>query len=53
MLLTLLSNQNTVPLFTVKWIKVSGVWKQTIVFQNISSVWKAEKPFVKVSGIWK
>jgi hypothetical protein len=35
------------------WIKVSGVWKETIPYLKVSSVWKAVTPYIKVSGVWK
>lgn len=51
MLLTLLSNQGTVA--NNIWIKVSGVWKQSVVWINVDSVWKQYSPKIKIAGIWK
>jgi hypothetical protein len=51
MLLTLLSNQGTV--VSKLWIKVSGVWRQTVVWIKVSGVWKQSTPKIKIAGTWR
>lgn len=44
-----------IPLFigTKIWLKVSGVWKETITWIKVSGVWKQTTPYIKVGGTWK
>lgn len=35
------------------WIKVGGVWKETVAWIKVSGVWKQATPYLKIGGIWK
>jgi hypothetical protein len=35
------------------WIKVSGIWKESIIWIKVNEIWKQSTSFIKVSGIWK
>jgi hypothetical protein len=35
------------------WIKISGIWKQSVVWIKVSGTWKQSTPSIKISGIWK
>jgi hypothetical protein len=53
MLLTLLSNGTPPPISTRVWIKVGGVWKETITWIKVSGTWKQSTPKIKIAGIWQ
>lgn len=42
-----------IDLATKVWIKISGVWKESITWIKVSGVWKRSTAFIKVSGDWK
>lgn len=38
---------------TKVWIKVSGIWKESITWIKVNGTWKQSTPFIKVNGTWK
>lgn len=54
MLLTLLSQQGPPPAPSTKlWLRVGGVWKETIVYIRIGGVWRVATPAINVTGTWR
>lgn len=35
------------------WVKVGGLWRQSILWIKISGVWRQSTPKIKIAGTWR
>lgn len=38
---------------TKVWLRVAGVWRETIPWIKIAGVWKQATTYIRVNGVWK
>ena len=52
MFLTLFAPQAILPVGTIAYIKVGGVWQTATPYIKVSGTWQLAQPYIKAAGAW-